>query len=273
VLRDGIGGVGPGYLGPAFGSFEVEGDPGRGALRAAGVSLPRGFSLRDLDDRNALRARFDHGLRALESSEVLSSLDSFHQQAVDFLRSARVQSALDLGRESDRLRDAYGRTSLGQGALAARRLIEAGARFVTLGTGGWDTHTDNFRSLRDRLLPPLDRTLSALIRDLESRGLLDETIIVCAGEFGRTPQVNAAAGRDHWPRAMAALLAGGGFRGGITFGATDARGTAPSADPCSPDDLSATIFARLGLGPRHELRTAAGRPIALFREGRCLGLT
>ncbi len=126
------------------------------------------------------------------------------------LYSDRVRSALDLEREPEVLRDDYGRSALGQGALAARRLIEAGARFVTLGFGGWDTHGDNFRTLRDRLLPPLDKALAALIRDLNARGLLDETLIVCAGEFGRTPRVNGTAGRDHWPRTMSVLLAGGG---------------------------------------------------------------
>jgi uncharacterized protein (DUF1501 family) len=141
---------------------------------------------------------------------------------------------------------------------------------VTLGVGGWDTHGDNFRTLRDRLLPPLDRALAALIRDLNARGLLDETIIICAGEFGRTPRVNGSAGRDHWARSMAVLLAGGGIPGGTVFGATDERGMAPCRDACSPDDLAATVFRRLGFDPRHEVRSASGRPIPIFREGRCL---
>ncbi len=269
-LDDGAPGVGPGYAGPASGPFQVEGDPGRGTLQAQGVSLPDGFSLRDLDDRRRLRARFDRGLQAQEASGVMEGLDGFHRQALEILRSDRVRSALDLAREPDATRDDYGRTPLGQGALAARRLIEAGARFVTLGFGGWDTHADNFRSLRDRQLPTLDKALSALIRDLGSRGLLDETLVVCAGEFGRTPRINPSAGRDHWSRSMSALLAGGGIRGGSAFGATDGRGMAPSTDPCSPDDLAATIFHRLGFGPRHEVRTVGGRPIAIFREGRVL---
>lgn len=270
ALGEGTAGAGVGYLGPEYGPFEVEGDPGRGTLRAQGVSLPDGVSLRDLEDRDALRSRLDAGLRALDSTDVMAGLDGFHRQAAEILRSDRVRAALDLGRERDSLRDDYGRTSLGQGALAARRLIEAGARFVTLGVGGWDTHANNFGALRDRLLPPLDRALSALIRDLDARGLLDETIVVCAGEFGRTPRVNGTAGRDHWSRSMAALLAGGGFRGGSAYGATDARGMAPSADACSPDDLAATIFRRLGVDPRHEVTSTGGRPIPIFREGRCL---
>jgi hypothetical protein len=270
ALRDGVATAGGGYLGPAHGPFEVEGSPAVGTFQAHGVSLPNGFSSADLESREALRRRFDRGLRALESTDALAGLDRFHRQALEVLYSDRVRAALDLGREPETVRDDYGRTPLGQGALAARRLIEVGARFVTLGVGGWDTHGDNFRVLRDRLLPPLDKALAALIRDLRCRGLLDETIVVCAGEFGRTPRVNGTAGRDHWPRAMAVLLAGGGIPGGSVYGTTDARGMAPSQDACSPDDLAATIFRRLGFGPRHEVRSASGRPIAIFREGRCL---
>jgi hypothetical protein len=270
ALRDGVAGTGPGYLGPAFGPFEVEGDPARGSLQAHGVSLPEGFALRDLEARDALRDRFDRGLRALDSADLMAGLDRFHRQALEILHSDRVRAALDLTREPDALRDGYGRTPLGQGALAARRLIEAGARFVTLGFGGWDTHGDNFRALRDRLLPPLDKALAALIRDLNARGLMDETIVVCAGEFGRTPRVNGTAGRDHWARSMAVLLAGGGIPGGTVFGATDERGMAPCRDACSPDDLAATVLRRLGFGPRHEVSSAGGRPIPIFREGRCL---
>jgi hypothetical protein len=270
ALREGTSGVGLGYLGPAFGPFEIEGDPVRGTLQAHGVSLPAGMSLRDLEKRDELRARFDQGLRALDSIDVMAGLDGFHREALEILRSDRVRAALDLAREPDRLRDEYGRAPLGQGALAARRLIEAGARFVTLGFGGWDTHAGNFRTLRDRLLPTLDKALSALIRDLGSRGLLDDTIVVCAGEFGRTPLVNGSAGRDHWSRCMAVLLAGGGFPGGTVYGSTDPRGAAPAADACSPDDLAATIFQRLGISPHHEVPSASGRPIAIFREGKCL---
>ncbi len=268
AMREGASSVGAGYLGPAAGPFEVEGEPGRGILEARGVSLPVGMSLRDLEDRDALRAGLDRGLRALDATDAMAALDGFHREAIEVLRSDRVRSALDLAREPDRLRDNYGRTPLGQGALAARRLIEAGARFVTLGFGGWDTHGGNFRTLRDRLLPALDKALSTLIGDLQSRGLLNETIIVCAGEFGRTPRVNGNAGRDHWSRSMAVLLAGGEFRGGSVYGSTDAHGMAPAADPCSPDDLAATIFERLGIGPRHEVPSASGRPIPIFREGK-----
>jgi len=160
ALKDGAPGIGPGYLGPAYGPFEVEGDPLKGTLQSRGVSLPSGFTPRDLKSREALRDRFDRGLRALDSAEVISGLDRFHRQAAEILLADRVRAALDLAREPAGLRDDYGRTALGQGVLAARRLIEAGARFVTLGFGGWDTHSGNFGLLRNRLLPPLDKAIS-----------------------------------------------------------------------------------------------------------------
>src|SRR5262249_51373134 len=161
-------------------------------------------------------------------------------------------------------------TPFGTGALAARRLVEAGVRFVTVSTGGWDTHDNNFAKLKNTLLPNLDQTLAALVGDLDERGLLDSTIVYCAGEVGRTPKVNnrAGGGRDHWARSMAVVLAGGGLKRGYVHGATDAQGMVPAADPCSPDDLAATVFSRLGIDPHLEMQTATGRPVQLFREGK-----
>src|SRR5262249_17931567 len=156
----------------------------------------------------------------------------------------------------------------GQGALLARRLVEAGVRFITLGLGGWDTHQRNFESLSKNLLPTLDQTLSALVEDLAGRGMLDRTVVYCAGEFGRTPKIKPNAGRDHWARSMAVMLAGGGFRRGYAHGTTDGQGTAPATEPCTPDDLSATLFHCLGIDPHQELRTNTSRPVQLFREGK-----
>jgi hypothetical protein len=269
-LQEAGSGAGTGYLGPAYAPFEIEGNPARDRLRAPGVVLPDQFSLQELDDRDRLRRRFDAGLAGLDQSELGAGLSRFQQQALDVIRSNRVRDALDLDREPASLREAYGRTPLGQGALAARRLVEAGVRFVTLGFGGWDTHGNNFEILRNQLLPLLDQALAALIRDLDSRGLLETTIVFCAGEFGRTPQINGAAGRDHWTNAMAVLLAGGGFRRGVAYGRTDDRGMAPTIDPCSPDDLGATLFHCLGIEPRHEITIGTGRPIMAFRQGKVL---
>lgn len=260
-----------GYLGPAYNPFEVQGNPAADKLQVRGVTLPEKFSLKDLDDRDRLMKTFDESFKEFDKADLPASLDKFHQQALDILRSDKTRRAFDLDREKAALRDEYGRTPFGQSALVARRLIEAGVRFVTIGLGGWDTHGANFTTLRFNLLPQLDRTLAALIGDLDRRGLLKSTIIYCAGEFNRTPRINSAAGRDHWSRSMAVLLAGGGFPGGYVHGSTDGQGMAPNQDPCSPDDVSATIFEHLGVGPRHEVRTVSGRPVAIFREGKVIG--
>jgi len=270
VTFSGFSGPGPGYLGNGSAAFEVQGSPERGKLRVQGMALPPGFSPEELDNRDKLRNTFDAAFKALDQADLPASLDKFHQQAVDILRSDKTRKAFDLDRETVAVRDNYGRTPFGQSALAARRLIEADVRFVTIGLGGWDTHLGNFRTLRDQLLPQVDQVLSALVSDLDGRGMLDSTIVYCAGEFGRTPAVNGGAGRDHWARSMAVLLAGGGFKKGYVHGSTDAQGMAPVLDPCSPDDVAATIFQRLGIEPRREVFTTSGRPIAIFREGKVI---
>jgi hypothetical protein len=261
---------GAGYLGSAYSPFEFEGDPARGAVRVDGLGLPKGFTLSSLSDRDALRAKFDSRFRALDKADLAASLDEFHHQALDLLRSDKTRKALRLEEEPSPVRDRYGRSAFGQGVLAARRLMEAGVRFATVSLGGWDSHVGNFALLQNILLPELDRALSALIADLDDRGLLERTVVYCAGEFGRTPRVNRTNGRDHWSRSMAVLLAGGGFRRGYAHGRTDSQGMAPAEDACSPDDISATVFSALGIAPNHELNTSSGRPIMLFREGKVI---
>jgi hypothetical protein len=263
-----------GYLGTAYNPFIVEGYSGgrsgkASSLRVRGIQLPTGFTLDQLEQRDKLFQDFDQTFRSLDqSSELVEGLDAFHKQALEILRSDKTKKAFDLGRETDRVRERYGPSEFGQGALAARRLVEAGVRFVTISLGGWDTHGKNFEALSKRLLPILDQTLSALIEDLSARDLLDSTIVYCAGEFGRTPKINKNAGRDHWARSMAVVLAGGSLKRGYAHGSTDVQGMAPATEPCTPDDVSATIFHCLGIDPHTELTTSTGRPIQLFREGR-----
>lgn len=259
-----------GFLGPAYNPFEVEGSGARTKVSVEGISLPDGFTVDQLTERNKLRDQFDARFKALDDAEAPASLDRFQQQALDILRSDKTRRAFDLEGEKAALRDGYGRQPFGQSVLTARRLIEAGARFVTVGLGGWDTHAGNFRTLQNQLLPQLDRALSALIADLDARGLLETTIVFCAGEFSRTPRVNSAAGRDHWARSMALLLAGGGLRKGLVYGSTDDRGAAPTSDPCSPADVAATLFHALGIEPDHVVHTTSGRPLPIFREGKVL---
>jgi hypothetical protein len=266
-----------GYLGTAYNPFVIEGDGGKGGkggkanFRVRGITLPSGFTLDQLEDRDSLLDDFDQTFRANDKAgEVVDGLDAFHKKALEILRSDKTKKAFDLTQEKQELRDAYGMDAFGQGALAARRLVEAGVRFVTVSLGGWDTHGQNFQALSKQRLPALDPTLSTLIQDLSDRGMLDKTIVYCAGEFGRTPKVNKNAGRDHWARSMAVLLAGGGIKKGYAHGATDAQGMAPATEPCTPDDVSSTIFHCLGIDPHTELQSSTGRPIQLFREGRVI---
>jgi len=270
-LRGGAAGQ-AGYLGTGYNPFIIEGaGGGRNAanFRVRGITLPNGVSLDDLAKRDRLLTSFDDSFRQIDkNNDLVDGLDTFHKQAIEILRSDKTKKAFDLASEPASVRESYPATPFGQGALAARRLVEAGVRFVTVGIGGWDTHRQNFDSLKTRLLPPLDQTLSALIADLDNRGLLDSTVVMCAGEFGRTPRVNKTAGRDHWARSMACVLAGGGFKRGYAHGTTDASGMAPATDPVTPDDVAATIFQQLGVRHDTELQTPTGRPVQLFREGK-----
>lgn len=273
-LRGGQAGT-SGFLGTGYNPFLVEGAGGGGKNGAAanfrlrGISLPNNLSLDDLDKKDKLLKTFDDGFRKIDqNSDLADGLDTFHQQALDILRSDKTKKAFDLASEPQKVRDSYGTGPLAASGLAARRLVQAGVRFVTIGMGGWDTHQKTFEAHKQRLMPGLDSGLAALIADLDANGLLDSTIVMCAGEFGRTPKVNKNAGRDHWARSMACVLAGGGFKKGFVYGATDKEGMAPDRDGCTPDDIAATVFTQLGVPHTTELQTPTGRPIQLFREGK-----
>jgi hypothetical protein len=185
-------------------------------------------------------------------------------KALDLLLAPEVSTAFDLSRESATIRDKYGRHSHGQSCLLARRLVEAGTRLVAVnwpddGQAFWDTHGNNFPSLKTRLMPPADIAFSALLDDLTARALLDETLVVWVGEFGRTPRVESA-GRQHWPGCYSAVLAGGGIQGGAIYGSSDKVGARPATNPVSPADLTATIYHALGIDPATEINDPAGRP-------------
>jgi hypothetical protein len=289
VLRDGS--VTPGqsasFLGKAFDPFFVGGDPNSSSFRLPELSLPATLPLDRLDDRRGLLRMIDRQ-GELGWNETARGLDSFYDRALTMLASPRVKQAFDLSQEKAALRDAYGRTSYGQSCLLARRLVEAGVRFVTVyysqsignsgNGGGWDTHGENFVHLKNRLLPNTDNAVPTLIEDMASRGLLDETLIVWMGEFGRSPRVATtkqfgANGRDHWPMCYTALFAGGGVTPGAIYGSSDRIGAYPATDPVSPDDLAATMFWALGIDPATEfydtlkrpLRIATGEPVtAIF---------
>ncbi len=278
-LRNGAAGQ-AGYLGTGYNPFIIEGSApqrgeggkgGGGGFSVRGLTLKGTFTLEDLEKRDSLLRKFDTGFAGLDkSNDLVDGLDTFHQQALEILKSDKTRKALDLNAEKKETRDMYGATPFGQGALAARRLVEAGVRFATVSFGGWDTHGQTFNAHKTRLAPTTDTVLAALIRDLDERGLLDSTIVMCAGEFGRTPKINKNSGRDHWARSMACVLAGGGFKRGYAHGTTDASGMAPATEPVTPDDVAGTIFHNLGIAPNTELQTPTGRPVQIFREGRVI---
>jgi uncharacterized protein (DUF1501 family) len=203
------------------------------------------------------------------------AMDGFQQQAFSMLMSQETRQAFDLSRESDKDRERYGRNIYGQSGLLARRLIEAGTRIVTLSwapdaNATWDTHGGNFEKLKNTLLPQLDGCLSSLIEDLDRRGMLDKTLVVCMGEFGRTPKINAGAGRDHWNYCYSLVMAGGGIKGQAVLGASDEQGGFPADNPVGPQDIIATIYELLGISHETELQDHLARPFRIVPNGRIL---
>jgi hypothetical protein len=258
---------GAGYFGVAYNSFSINGDPQTSNFSVRAISLQDGTTVERVGRRTELLHRLDHTFGERSSDEVLAGLDHFQQQANDIVRSPRARNAFDLDREPAKLRDAYGRTTFGQSCLLARRLIEAGCRFVTVNSTGWDTHGNNFKIVKEKLAPPMDQGLAALIEDLAVRGLLDTTVVFLVGEFGRTPKVNKSAGRDHWPYSQFALLAGGPLPRGMVYGETDAGGERPRDRAVLPDDVAATFYRALGIDPKKEYLSPTGRPIQIAHDG------
>jgi uncharacterized protein (DUF1501 family) len=226
-----------------------------------------------LQGRHGLLQAVDQRRRQLEAVARVRDFDAYHQQAFDLVTSSAARRAFDLAREPVKVRDRYGWSAFGQGCLLARRLVEAGVRLVTVNWARddayWDTHANNFRDLKDKLLPPFDAGFSALLQDLDQRGLLDETLVVCLGEFGRTPKINTNAGRDHWAACNTVVVAGGGVRGGQVFGASDRTAAFPVTTPVSPNDLAATIYQALGIDTHTEMHDVLDRPLQVS-DGRPL---
>ena len=259
-----------GFLGAAANPFQVTRDPNAAGFSAGELILPADLPLARLEERRSLLRLVDAQRVRAERRAERAPLTAYQEKAFRLLHSERVRRAFDLSRESPRVREHYGRTTLGQSLLLARRLVEAGVRFVNVNDKvrngqltNWDSHQNNFNRLKDDLLPPADRAFSALIEDLSARGLLETTLVVALAEFGRTPRVNAGAGRDHWPDCYSIVLAGGGVRGGAVFGASDRIGAYPAADSVTPADLAATLFWRFGLDPATPIRDVTGRPYRL----------
>jgi hypothetical protein len=255
----------PGFLGGQYDRFQVTGNPNNPDFRISALQPPANRQSSELVSRERLL----HSLDLLPTSEPLSKMRTYQERAMQLVSSDSVRKSFEIGQEDDKLRERYGRNLLGQSLLLARRLVEGGVNFVTVFDGerngqdaNWDSHQTIFPRHR-QLIPPADQGFSALIEDLASRGLLESTLVIAMGEFGRTPKINNLAGRDHWPDCYTVVLAGGGVRGGQVYGASDKIGAYPDRDPVSPADLASTIFWRFGIDPAREIHDQTNRPIRL----------
>ncbi len=273
--------AGIGYLDSSSTAFVVDGDPSKPDFKVKDLSPSIVLSQQRFERRRSFRDQVDRQLRSVESGSTLNSTtgtDPSFDQAYRLIASPAARDAFAVERESDQARVRYGRHQLGQSCLMARRLVEAGAKFVTVTDRGWDTHENLFNRLKEGFtggsvgkIPKLDVAYSALIEDLSQRGLLDSTLVIVMGEFGRTPKLNPRGGRDHWPRAFSVALAGGGIRGGQVVGKSDSHGERPADRPVTPADLARTIYHALGIDAAKELHTSDGRPVQINRDGSLLG--
>jgi uncharacterized protein (DUF1501 family) len=263
---------GSSYLGASASPFVIDADPNAPSFSVPDVVPPPVLEASRLDDRKTLLGQLDRFQQAAEvkANHDAQTVSVFQKKAFELMTSADAKKAFDIHSESTKLRDEYGRNNLGQSCLMARRLVEAGVRCVTIDHSNWDTHDNNFNTLRGSLLPALDAGLSTLLRDLSERGMLETTMLVVTGEFGRTPRINKNAGRDHWGPAFTVLVAGGGIKGGRVLGKSDGRAEKPASQAFGPEDLYATMFHQLGIDPREEFRTPEGRPVPIVNNGRVI---
>ena len=266
------------FLGQGHDPFFINQDPNDDDFRLPELSLPANLNMGRLDNRREVMNLIDRSTELLEISGRARGIEAHYQRALSMLTSPTFRRAFDLGSEPTSVREKYGRTTYGQGCLLARRLVEVGVKFVTVyfaqsiggqsfTRGGWDTHGFNnnpmYPVLNNYLVPITDQTLPTLLDDLDTRGLLDDTLVVWMGEFGRSPRINNLAGRDHWPQCYTVLMAGGGVKRGYVHGSSDRFGAYPSTNPCRPEDIAATIYHLLGIDPHTEFRDALNRPLAI----------
>ncbi|MCA8994257.1 MAG: DUF1501 domain-containing protein [Planctomycetaceae bacterium] len=268
------------FLGKIHDPLFISNDPNLPDFNLPQLSLPQGISLDRLSERRELQKLINSQAKALDESAAAQGLNAYYERALGMLNSSQVREAFDLSQEPVEIREAYGRTTYGQSCLLARRLVESGVKFVTayfarsIGgrsktDGGWDTHgfddTRMYEILPEWHLPQTDHTLPVLLNDLETRGLLDETLVLWVGEFGRTPKINKNISRDHWPKCYTALLAGGGTRGGAVYGTSDRHGAVPDVDPVTVGDLAATVYYALGISHETEIRDNLNRPLPIAK--------
>ena len=263
---------GPNFLGGKHAPFVIDGYPNSDAFKVRDVVLPAEISEGRASYRRGLRGALDRMQRYSDklAEDPSVSFDQYLQQGVDLVLSPKAQAAFDIQREDKKVRDSYGRNDFGQRLLMARRLVEVGVSWITVYNGGWDHHTKLFDAFKGQQVKQMDLGVAALIRDLDDRGLLDSTMVILLGEFGRTPKVNKDAGRDHWPHAMSVLMAGAGIPRGQVVGATDAKGYHAAENVCRPEDFAASLYTKMGIDPNTVMHTNTGRPVTLVNNGRLI---
>lgn len=263
---------GPNFLGGQHAPFVIDGSPEKEGFQVRDVVLPTDIAEGRATSRRSLRTALDRMQRFNDklAEDPAVVFDQFYQQGFDLVSSEKAQAAFNIDREDDKMRDRYGRTDFGQRMLLARRLVEVGVSWVTVHYSGWDDHRKLFETYKGERLKKFDQGLTALLTDLKERGLLENTLVVALGEFGRTPKINKDAGRDHWPHAMSVVMAGAGIPGGQIVGATDAKGYNASENVYRPEDFAASLYTKMGIDPHRSLYTSTGRPVALVNEGKLI---
>ena len=260
---------GTGYMSSAFGPFALGSDPADKNFSVRDLLTPKDIDEKRFDRRRSLLSTVDEHFRTVEKADSITAMDSFYQAAYGLISSTQAREAFDLSKESDKLRDEYGRNTAGQRFLLARRLVEAGVRMVSVNYGGWDHHS-NIKSAFDGQAPNFDQAFARLITDLADRGMLKRTLVMVSSEFGRTPKINATNGRDHWPRVFSVAMAGGGMKEGYIHGASDALGGEPDRDAVSPQDLAKTMYRLLGINGDKRIMVDGVRPIDIVNGGRVM---
>lgn len=259
---------GAGYMGAIYNPFLIGGDPNDQNFSVRDVTAPYGVDAVRMSRRKGLRDALDTWQRDKEhASKVALSTDAFYARAFDLVTSPEAKKAFTLADEPQKLREEYGRNQFGQSCLLARRLVENGVRCVAIHSGGWDTHENNFNNLKNNLLPPLDKGYATLLKDLKERGMLDTTLVVWMGEFGRTPRINSAGGRDHWSGAFSVCMGGGGVKTGQVVGVTSDRAEYPKERPIRVEDVAATVYRALGIDGEKEYMSPQERPIRINYDG------
>lgn len=259
---------GAAYLGASYNPFAPDSSPNDAGFQVRNLRLPGRVDTARLGRRAGLLKDLDTIRREVDAKGDMAGLDEFYRDAAEMVTSPTARRAFDVNAEAPSLRDRYGRNDLGQCCLLARRLVEAGVTFVTVQAGGgWDTHGDNFKQLKTRLLPAYDQAVAALVSDLVDRGMQDDVLVMALGEFGRTPKINGGAGRDHWPGAMSVLYAGGGLQMGQSVGATNALAEYPTSKPYTPGCVLATMYHVLGIDHHVPFYDHARRPLPILSEG------